>query len=303
VPKAVRYDHYGGPDVLKIVEVERPIPRTGQALVEVKAAGINPGEAKIRKGMLAERWPSTFPSGQGSDFAGVVVEGAGGLHPGDEVIGFTHDRASQAEFVAVDAEHLTPKPAEVSWEQAGALFVAGSTAWAMVDATDIRAGDTVAISGAAGGVGSIAIQLAKLKGATVIGIASEANHDWLTQYGAIPVTYGEGVKDRIRRAANGKLDAFLDTQDSSYVELALELGVEPQRIDTIVDFTAGEKWGVKTDGNMAGARAEVLAELAGLMAAGKLQVPIADTYPLRRVREAYEQLEQGHTRGKIVLIP
>jgi NADPH:quinone reductase-like Zn-dependent oxidoreductase len=302
VPKAVRYDDYGGIDVLNVVDVERPVPGPGQALVEVRAAGINPGEGKIREGMLRNRWPSTFPSGQGSDFAGVVLERAGGFEPGDEVIGFTHDRASHAELVAVDAGHLTPKPAAVPWEQAGALCVAGSTAWAAVRAVALGPGDTVAVAGAAGGVGSIAVQLARLAGATVIGIASVGNHDWLRQHGAVPVAYGDGVADRIREASGGKLDAFIDTH-GGYVELAIELGVPRERIDTIVDLTANEKYGVKIDGHAVGASAEVLAELAGLIADGKLEVPIAAVYPLAEVRDAFRELEEGHTRGKIVLTP
>jgi NADPH:quinone reductase-like Zn-dependent oxidoreductase len=252
--------------------------------------------------MLRSRWPSTFPSGQGSDFAGVVLEGAGGFETGDEVIGFTHDRASHAELVAVDAGHLTLKPAAVPWAQGGALFVAGSTAWAAVHAVALGPGDTVAISGAAGGVGSIAVQLARLAGATVIGIASAGNHDWLRQYGAVPVAYGDGFAARIRDASGGKLEAFIDTH-GGYVEPAIELGVPRDRIDTIVDLTADEKYGVKTDGNAVGGRAEVLAELAGLIADGKLVVPIAAVYPLAQVRDAFRELEQGHTRGKIVLTP
>jgi NADPH:quinone reductase-like Zn-dependent oxidoreductase len=302
VPKAVRYDDYGGIDVLNVVDVERPVPGPGQALVEVRAAGINPGEGKIREGMLRNRWPSTFPSGQGSDFAGVVLERAGRFEAGDEVIGFTHDRASHAELVAVDASHLTPKPAAVPWEQAGALFVAGNTAWAAVRAVALDPGDTVVVAGAAGGVGSIAIQLARLAGATVIGIASAGNHDWLRQHGAVPVAYGDGVADRIREASGGKLDAFIDTH-GGYVEPAIELGVARDRIDTIVDLTADEKYGVKIDGNAVGASAEVLAELAGLIADGKLEVPIAAVYPLAEVRDAFRELEEGHTRGKIVLKP
>src|SRR6266702_7553685 len=137
MPKAVRYDDYGGIDVLQVVEVDRPVPGPGQVLVRVKAAGINPGEAKIRDGLMAQRWPSTFPSGQGSDLAGVVEElgeGVTGFAVGDEVIGFTENRASHAELVVVEAANLTPRPAGVSWEAAGGLFVAGVTAYAAVGA-------------------------------------------------------------------------------------------------------------------------------------------------------------------------
>lgn len=313
MPKAVRFDEYGGVDVLHVVEVDRPVPGPGQILVRVKAAAINPGEAKIRSGALAQMWPATFPSGEGSDLAGVVEEvGAGdepgggrasGFAVGDEVLGWTDNRASHAELVVVEAAHLVPKPAGVSWEVVGALFVAGATAYAMVRAVSAGEGDTVVVSGAAGGVGSIAVQLSRNAGATVIGLASEAHHGWLASHGVIPVTYGEGVADRIRAASGGRVDAFLDTFGGDYVELALELGVRPDRIDTIANFAAREKYGVKTEGSAAGASADVLAELVGLIDKGQLEIPIAAVYPLTEVQAAYRELEQGHTLGKIVLKP
>ena len=303
--KAVRFDEYGGVDVLKVVDVPRPAPGQGQVLVQVKAAGINPGEAKIREGLLHAMWPATFPSGEGSDLAGIVTEtgpGVSGSTAGDEIIGWTDNRASQAEYAVVEARHLTARPAAVPWEVAGALCVAGATAYAAVRAVTLTGGDTVVVSGAAGGVGSIAVQLARRAGATVIGLAGQANHDWLRGHGVIPVAYGDGVGERIRTAAS-KLDAFIDTFGSGYVALALELGVDPSRIDTIADFEAITKYGVKGDGNAAGASAAVLAELAELIAAGELEVPIAGTYPLDRVRDAYRRLAQGHILGKIALLP
>ncbi len=304
--RAVRFDKYGGIEVLQVVEVERPTAGPGKVLVRVKAAGINPGEASIRKGLFAERWPATFPSGQGSDLAGIVEEAGPGVTNvgvGDEVIGFTENRASQAEFVLVDSGHLVPRPGNVSWEQAGALFVAGTTAFAAVRSVALSPGDTVVVSGAVGGVGSIAVQLARNAGAKVIGLASEANHKWLIDHGIIPVTYGDGVEDRIRAASGGKVDAFIDTFGGGYVELALKLGVAPNRIDTIIDFAAAAKYGVKAEGNQVAATAEVLGQLAGLLAAGRLEIPIAKVYPLAEVRDAYRELEQRHTRGKIVLEP
>ena len=306
MPRAVRFNNYGGLDVLQVVEVERPKPGPGKVLVRVKAAGINPGEAAIRKGVFAERWPATFPSGQGSDLAGIVEEvgpGVSSVALGDEVIGFTNDRASQAEFALVDSANLAPRPPNVSWEQAGALFVAGTTAYAAVRSVSLRAGDTVVVSGAAGGVGSLVVQLAKNAGAKVLGLASDANHRWLADHGAIPVTYGDGVEDRIRAASGGKVDAFIDTFGGGYVELAIRLGVPPDRIDTIIDFAAAAKYGAKTEGNHEAASADVLGQLARLMAAGRLEIPIAKVYPLAQVREAYRELEQRHTRGKIVLEP
>jgi len=232
----------------------------------------------------------------------VAATGAGvtGFATGDEVIGYTDNRASQAEYVVVEEQNLTAKPAGVPWEVAGALNVAGATAYAAVRAVALTGGDTVVVSGAAGGVGSLAVQLARQAGATVIGLASPANHAWLAGHEAVPVAYGDGVADRIRQAA-GKVDAFIDTFGADYVQLALDLGVEPSRIDTIVRFDAVAEHGVKAEGNAAGASASTLAELARLIADGQLEVPIAATYPLSRVREAYQRLASGHILGKIVL--
>jgi NADPH:quinone reductase-like Zn-dependent oxidoreductase len=171
-----------------------------------------------------------------------------------------------------------------------------------VRAVALTEGDTVVVSGAAGGVGSIAIQLAKRADASVIGLAGQANHGWLREHGVIPVAYGEGVADRIRQAT-GQVDAFIDTFGADYVELALELGVEPSRIDTIANFAAVAKYGVKAEGSAAGASASVLAELAGLIAAGQLEIPIAAAFSLDRVQDAYRRLAQGHILGKIVLLP
>jgi len=306
--KAVRFDQYGPVEVLDVREVPVPEPGQDQVLVRVKAAGINPGEAKIREGELHERWPSTFPSGQGTDFAGVVDRvgpGVTAVAPGDDVIGWVDTRSSQAEYVVADAASLAARPAGLPWEVAGAIPVAGFTAWAMVQAVGLRPGDTVVVSGAAGGVGSIAVQLARRAGATVIGLAGPSNHGWLSRHGVIPVAYGEGVAGRIGEAAAGHgVDAFLDTFGGDYVELALDdLKVSPDRVDTIVRFDAPARYGVKAEGNAAGASAATLAELARLAAAKELEIPLAQTFPLRDVRAAYGQLAKGHLRGKIVLIP
>jgi NADPH:quinone reductase-like Zn-dependent oxidoreductase len=303
MPKAVRFDKYGDVNVLQVVDVPRPVPGPGQVLVQVRAAGINPGEAKIREGLLDSMWPATFPSGEGSDLAGVVAEtGAGvtGWTPGSEVIGWTDNRASQAEYVVVEAGNLTARPPAVPWPVAGSLYVAGATAWAAVRAVALAPGDTVVVSGAAGGVGSIAVQLARRAGATVIGLASEPNHAWLAGHGVTGVSYGDGVAGRIRAVAP-EVSAFVDTGGRGYVELALDLGVAPARIDTIAQFDAVKKYGVKGDGNAAGSSAAVLAELAGLIADGDLEIPVAATFPLDQVRAAYTELASGHVHGKIVL--
>ncbi|GAA0277417.1 NADP-dependent oxidoreductase [Cryptosporangium japonicum] len=302
--EAVRFSEYGGVDVLRVVDVERPVPGAGQVLVEMRAASINPGEAKIREGLLHALYPATFPSGEGSDLAGVVVEVGPGVTrfaAGDEVFGFTDRRASHAELVLASETELAPKPAELSWEVAGSLYVAGATAWAMVRAVDPGPGDVVVVTGAAGGVGSLAVQLARRAGATVIGVAGPRHHEWLASLGVSPVAYGDGVVERI--LAVGRPDALVDVVGDGYVELGVTaLGIAPARIDTLNDYPAAARYGAKTDGNAEGGRIEVIAELAALAAGGELVVPIAATYPLREVRAAYTELAKGHTRGKIVLV-
>jgi NADPH:quinone reductase-like Zn-dependent oxidoreductase len=303
----VRYDEYGDIDVLNVVDVERPVPGPGQVLVRVKAAGINPGEASIRKGLLHERWPAIFPSGEGSDLAGVVEElgpEVDAFSRGDEVLGWTDQRASHAELVVAPADQLIHKPDGVSWEVAGALFVAGVTAYAAVRAVGASPGDTVVVSGAAGGVGSLTAQLSRLAGSAVIGLAGESNHQWLLEHGAIPVAYGDGVVGRIREVSDGHVDALIDTFGGGYVAMAIDdLGIAPDRVDTIIDWDAAQKYGAKMEGSAAGASTEVLTELIGLIDSGQLEVPIARVYPLEEVREAYRELERRHTRGKIVLVP
>ena len=305
--RAVRFDDYGGVEVLEVRDVLLPEPGPGQVLVAVRAAGINISEAAIRTGRVRDIFPATFPSGEGSDLAGVVEEvGAGvdGVAVGDEVIGYTDNRAIHAEHVLVEAANLTPKPAEVAWDVAGALFVAGATGVATVRAVAPTAGEAVVIAGAGGGVGVFAVQLAVRTGARVIAVASERHHAWLRERGAVPVAYGDGVGGRITAAAGETpVAAFIDLVGGGYVELAFELGVARDRIDTITDFPAIEKYGVMSDGGAAAASAATLAELAEAIAAGDLVVPIQRTYPLHDVRAAFTQLEAGHTAGKIVLIP
>jgi NADPH:quinone reductase-like Zn-dependent oxidoreductase len=303
--KAVQFDEYGDVDVLDVREVDDPIAGPGEVLVEVRAAGINPGEVGIRTGALRGRWPATFPSGEGSDFAGVVKElgeGVSGFAPGDELAGWSERRSSHAELVAAPTGQLTPKPASVPWEVAGSLHVASMAAYASVQAVAPQAGETVVVSAAAGGVGSFAEQLARRTGAKVIGLAGEANHDWLRSHEIVPVTYGEGQEERIRSASDGHVDAFIDTFGGGYVDLALGLGVPLERINTIADFEAVERLGVSAKGTAEGSF-DAFAEILSLIAGGEIEAPIARTYPLDQVRDAYRQLEERHTRGKIVLLP
>jgi NADPH:quinone reductase len=305
--RAVRFDEFGEADVLKVVDVDVPAPGDGEVRVTVKAAGINPGEASIRKGLLEAVYPTTLPSGEGSDFAGVVDSvGAGvdGVSVGDEVLGWSDTRSSHAEVVVVPADQVLPKPPSVSWEAAGSLSVIGTTAYAAVDAVGAGSGDTVVVSAAAGGVGSLVVQLLTNRGARVIGIASKANADWLQSKDVTPVAYGDGLADRIRGAAPDGVDAFIDCFGPDYLDLAVELGVRPERINTIISFEKAGQIGAKAEGGSAVADpAQALTEIADLIAAGRVEVPIAATYPLQDVQAAFRDVEQRHTRGKIVLIP
>jgi NADPH:quinone reductase-like Zn-dependent oxidoreductase len=306
--QAVQYDAFGGLDVLDVREVATPAPGPFEVLVEVRAAGINPGEGAIRTGVFAEAWPSTFPSGQGSDLAGVVSavgEGVSGWQAGDEVVGWVDTRASQAEFVVVPVDHLVPKPAAVDWDVAGGLFVVGATAWAAVRAVDPKPGETVLVAGAAGGVGGLVVQLALERGASVLGVAGPANTDWLKELGAVPIDYSGGldaVEARIREAAPG-VDAVVDTFGGGYVDLAVRLGVALERINTIIDFEAVARLGLVSRGNAEGANVVDMTALLTRLADGRLRLPVARAYPLSEVRAAYAELERRHTRGKIVLHP
>jgi NADPH:quinone reductase-like Zn-dependent oxidoreductase len=250
MPRAVRYDHYGPLDVLYVAEVDVPTPAADEVVVEVVSAGINPGEVPVREGLAHEIWPATFPSGQGSDFAGrVVAAGSAVSAPavGAEVLGFTDNRAAQADYVAVPARQVTPKPANVGWDEAGPLFVAGSTAYAAVRAVAAKPGETVVVTAAAGGVGSLAVQLLLRAGARVLVVAGEANRSRLASLGAVPVVYGDGVEEqRLRAAAPDGVDAFIDAFGAGYVELAIRLGVAPVRINTVVDFPAARRFGTRS---------------------------------------------------------
>ncbi|MBK3562171.1 NADP-dependent oxidoreductase [Streptomyces sp. MBT62] len=304
--RAVRFDEYGDRDVLHVTEVPMPSPAAGEVLVEVRAAGINPGEAAIRSGAMRALFPATFPSGQGSDLAGVVTalgEGVTDFGIGDEVLGFSWQRSSHATHVVVPVTQLIPKPAALSWEVAGALYVVGCTAWAAVDAVAPKPGETVAVSAAAGGVGTVTVQLLAVRGANVLGIASPANADWLTAHGATPVPYGDGLAEALTAAAPDGIDAFIDLFGPDYVQLAVDLGIPRDRIETIISFQKAQELGTRSAGSEGASTREVLTEMADHVAAGRIEIPVAATYPLDRVRDAYAELEQRHTRGKIVLIP
>jgi len=304
MPRAIQFDHYGDVDVLHVAEVPEPIPGGGEVAVRVVVAGTNPGEIAIRTGAMDAIYPTTFPCGEGTDFAGVVT-GVGpdvtGVLLGDDVIGWSDERSAQADYVVVPEDHLVVKRPELPWEVAGGLFVVAVTATAAVRAVAPKPGETVVVAGAAGGVGGLAAQLSKRAGASVIGIASDSHADWLASIGVIPVAYGDGMVDRIRRAAPRGVDALIDTHGSGYVDAAIDLGVAPDRINTTVDVAAAEKHHVHADGMSTASTADVLAAVADLIADGTLTLPIDATFPLDEVRDAYTELAKRHTRGKIVL--
>ena len=301
--RAVRFSRYGGPEVLQVVEVPRPSAPPGGVVVEVVSAALNPGEIGIREGAFAELWPARFPEGQGNDFSGVVAEvGAGvrGWSVGDAVLGFT-PRAAQAEFVVVAADRLARKPAALGWDEAAALAGAGATAWAAVAAVAPVEGEVVLVSAAAGGVGVVATQLVLLRGARVVGTAGEANAGFLTSLGAVPVRYGPGLLERVRAAAPGGLDACVDTHGPPTADVALALGVPPHRINTTADGRAVRRYGVRHDAQEQADTPGVWSELAELVAAGRVVVPVSATYPLEAVQDAYRDLATRHVRGKRIL--
>lgn len=298
--KAVRFDHFGHADVLNVVEVEKPSPSPGRILVRVVTAGTNPGEIAIREGKLENMYPTTFPCGEGTDFAGIVAElGDGVTSPAvcTAVMGWSSERTAQAEFVSVPAEQLIVKPESLSWEVAGALFVVASTATAAVTAVAPQRGETVLVSGAAGGVGALVTQLVLRTGATVVGTAGASRHDWLRSLGVIPISYDTDLPANLSRVAPEGFDAVIDTTGHGYVDLAIKLGVAPNRINTIIDFEAAARHQVHTDGSAKGESSTMLAEIAQLIADGELQVPVAAVYDLNDVRQAYTQLAEGHTGG------
>lgn len=303
--RAVRFDEYGSADVLEVRPVDDPVAVGDQVVVEVRAAGLNPGEIAIREGVLHERWPATFPSGQGSDLAGIVVAVGPDVRSvavGDQVIGFSHGRNTHAERVAVPAAAVVPKPDGLGWPEAGSIYVAGTTALNAVGVLGLRADETVVVSAAAGGVGSIAAQLARRTGARVVGLASPRNHDWLRSHDVEPLDHAGDVEAAICAVAP-TVDAFLDLFGGGYIGLALRLGVAPERIDTIIDFAGATEHGTHAVGGVEGTEAADMATVADLVARGEVELPIAATYGLDDVRRAYGELAERTTRGKRVLLP
>ncbi|CAN5628941.1 NADP-dependent oxidoreductase [soil metagenome] len=301
--RRVQFDRLGGPEVLEVVEVDPPHPGPGEVRVHVRAAGLNPLDAKIFRGRpTANPHTIVFPSGNGGDFAGSVDElgqGVTSLDLGDDVLGGRQFHA-QADFVVVSAERVVRTPERLDVIVAGALDGVGRTAWASTASLSLTSADVVFVSAAAGGVGVLACQLALRAGATVIGSASEPNHEFLRELGVIPVHYGPTLLEELRDAAPGGLTAALDNNGRESVDAALAAGAPPSRINTIADYAAPKDYGVGFVGGSGAGPAE-LKQLAVLIAAGEIILPIDSVFPLERVSEAYERLIAGHVRGKIVL--
>jgi len=304
--RAVRYDDVGGPEVLYVAEVPLPSAGEGEAVVAVRAVGLNPFDAKVRTGLIP--LPAPFPRGLGGDLAGVVTEVGDGakysdgapIAVGDEVLGWA--TSTLQELVAVPGAQLVRKPAIVPFAVAGSLSTPGQTAVASLNTVAVAKGDTVLVGAAAGSVGFVYAQLAVQAGACVIGTASIANHERLRAIGVDPVEYGPGLAQRVRAIAPQGVDAAQDNVGRETIDAALALGVEPERINTIVDHAAVEEYGVRSPGRYERST-EVLADLAASVAADELALPIQQEFTLDEVVAAFTLLEGRHLSGKVVVTP
>jgi enoyl reductase len=301
--KAVVFNTYGDADVLRLIDVETPEPGPGQVRVRIRAAGVQPFDCMFRSGMIHQRTPARFPQRLGNEFAGVidaVGPGAAGFALADEVLGWAA-QAAYAEHVVVGTDQIVAKPAGMPWEEAGVLSASGQTAATALAALEVSPQDTLLIHAAAGGVGSFAVQLARARGATVIGTASERNHDYLRSLGAVPVAYGDGLVERVRALAERGVDAALIAAGSAEaLDASLALVADPARIGRIAFHPAADRLGIRRIS--AERSAAQLAALAQLYAAGGLRISIQRTYPLEQAAEAHREVETGHTRGKIALV-
>ncbi|MEO3819480.1 NADP-dependent oxidoreductase [Plantactinospora sp. B24E8] len=300
MPMAIAFSAYGDPEVLHPIDIEPPTPGTGQLRIRVKAAGVNPVDVKLRRGDFAATMPVDFPQRLGNEYAGIVDQvgdGVAGLTVGDEVLGSTTAQG-YAEYVLVDAADTVHKPASMPWTVAAGLPAVGQTAHTALHQLGVRPGDTVLIHAAAGGVGTVATQLARLSGATVIGTASHHNHDYLRSLGATPVTYGPGLVDRIRLLTADGVDAVLDAVGGEAIAASLALVPDRQRIGTLVDAHAVSEHGIL---RLGGRSTAALRELVTLYAEGRLHIPIHATFPLSQADQAHRAVQTGHARGKVVL--
>lgn len=305
MPNAVQFSEYGPSQVLRLVDVPAPVPGPGQVRIAVRAAGVNPFDWKVMQGYVREMMPLDLPAGLGGDVAGVVDQVGDGVTAfavGDEVLG-TATTPSFAEFALADPAALVARPAGVSWEIAGSLAVAGGTAWRAVQALDLADGETLLIHAAAGGVGVIAGQLAVTRGVRVIGTASEPNHALLHSLGMTPVSYGDGLADRVRAVSARGVDAVLDASGRGELPVSIELAGGPERVLTIAAYD-GAEFGVQMlTGGSVQDLGRALTDILALLQAGRLQIPIWRSYPFTEVATAIDASQAGHLAGKVVLLP
>ncbi|MEV8311860.1 NADP-dependent oxidoreductase [Streptomyces flavidovirens] len=300
--KTVVMDSYGDPEVLRVADLPEPQAGAGQVRVRIKAAGLNPIDAKIRRGEFDAVYDISFPQQLGNEFAGVVDQvgdGVDGFSAGDEVIGFV-DMAAYAEQVVVPAENLTMKPAALPWETAAVVGAVGQAAFNALARLELKAGETVLIHGASGGVGSLAVQFARARGVNVIGTAGEGNHDYLRSLGATPVAYGEGLEQRVRELAPQGVDASLDlTGSGEAISVSVAVTGDRSRIVTLASPPLAQQYGITM---MFGTRsAATVAQVAQAVARGEATLPIARRFALAAMAEAHQQMEAGGHQGKLVL--
>ncbi|NKZ03010.1 NADP-dependent oxidoreductase [Actinomadura latina] len=292
----------GGPGVLQTLELPVPGAGAGEVRVRVVAAGVQPFDLAVREGWSPPGTPEGFPRIPGNEFAGVVDEvgtGVTSVRPGDEVLGNCRLNA-YAEYVAVPAEALTAKPASMPWDVAGGFPAAVMTPHIALEEMGVGPGDTLLVHAAAGGVGTVAVQLARIAGATVIGTAREANHEYLRSLGAIPVAYGDGLEERVRAVAPDGVDAALDGAGGDALDVSLNLVKDRSRIVTLVDHARAAALGVRTTppGKRSASR---VAEAARLYDEGRLRIHVRAAFPLERAADAHREVGTGHGRGKVVL--
>ncbi|WP_426515413.1 quinone oxidoreductase family protein [Diaminobutyricibacter sp. McL0618] len=312
--RVVQFEKVGGPEVLEIVEVPTPAPGDGEVLVEVKAAGINPVDLKLRSG--ERRLPTpTGPWRLGSDAAGVITaigDGVTGWAAGDEVI-VRGAHGAYATHVVASAARLTRKPASISWEQAAALGTPVSTAYQVLTSLGVGEGTTLLLHAGSGSVGSAAIQFANAWGATVIATGSEANQQRMRELGAIPTTYGPGLVDRVRALAPGGVDVVLDAAGTDEaLEASFELVPDRSHIGTIVAGARAADLGIRawaggspvplTPEELA-TRAEAYGVVADLLERGEFRIDVSRVYPLDEVAAAHRDIESRAVSGKVILAP
>jgi enoyl reductase len=298
---AIVFEGYGPPEVLRFADLPDPQAGPGQIRVRVKAAGVQPFDVGVRSGAMAGYVPVAFPQTIGQEYAGVVDqvgEGVTGVDVGDEVLGSTMLNG-YAQHVVVAAETAVGKPPELDFATAAAFVAASQTASGALLELKVTGGDTLLVHAAAGSVGTIAVQLGRLWGATVIGTASPGNHDYLRDLGAIPVAYGDGLVDRVRALAPGGVDVALDAVGGAAIPASVELVADRDRIGTIVDDRLAAQYGIRVV--RAGRSPARLTEMIALAAQGKLVMPVRP-YAFADVVEAHRAVETGHGRGKVVLV-